>query len=445
VELRQYIQIVIKWLWLIVLGTSLAAGVAYGVSSCLPPVYSASVSLLIRSARQGGDDYGTIYVNQYLAATYSELMTKRPIIERAVLDLGLDPAEMNKLMNRIEVWVVPNTSVIRLTIEDSDPRLAMDLANRIVAVFIEAQRDPRERREQDILVVEPATLPIDPVAPRVLFNTAIATAGGAILAVGVAFLSEYLDDTLSAQKDIDHTLSLPVLAVIPRLWPLQERDRTPITLTAPMSPVSEAYYTLYTRIQASHDDTRTVSRTILVTSPVSWKEKDRVVADLGVAMAQSGLKILLVDADLRHSQLHQVFELPNERGLSTLLAGDTDIESCIASTDTPNLSVLCSGPLSVGPSAPLGSQQVTWLVEELAKHGDMILFDAPPVLATNHTLALASRVDGTVLAVKSHSTRQEAAVQALDRLRDVRTHVLGVALIKVQNRWFRYQRNGQKR
>jgi capsular polysaccharide biosynthesis protein len=127
----------------------LAAGVSYGVSSLLPPVYRASTSFLVRTTGAGGDDYGTVIVNQYLAATYNELLTKRPIVEAAGLNLGLAPSTISKLMTKIEAWVVPNTSVIQLTVEDNDPRLAMEMANEMVSVFVQAQRELGSGRGRD--------------------------------------------------------------------------------------------------------------------------------------------------------------------------------------------------------------------------------------------------------------------------------------------------------
>lgn len=208
-ELRQYLQIVRKWLWLIILGTLLAGGVAYGVSSQATPVYGATTTLLIRTSSDGRDTHGTMLVNQYLAATYRELLTKRPIIEAAGLNLDLAPSAIDELVTRVRVWVVPNTSLVRLAVEHSDPRLAMELANEIVSVFVQAQRESGRGDSKDISVVEPASQPAAPVAPRTLFNTLAAAIGGCGLAIGIAFLIEYLDDTLSTAEDIDQNLSLP--------------------------------------------------------------------------------------------------------------------------------------------------------------------------------------------------------------------------------------------
>lgn len=448
-ELRQYLQIVWKWLWLIILGTLLAAGVTYGVSSQLSPVYRASTSLLIRTTGAGGDDYGTVIVNQYLAATYSELLTKRPIIEAAGLNLGLAPSTISELATKVEVWVVPNTSVIRLTVEDNNPHLAMELANGIVSVFVQAQRESGGGHGRDIFVVEPAMQPVEPVAPRKLFNTLVAAIGGCALAVGIAFLIEYLDDTLDTAEDIHQSLSLPTLAAIPRPNRRQKRNKTPIAVADPTSSLAEAYRALYARVQFSNGNSPSVNGrgtlgTMLITSPLSRKEKANIAVNLGVVMAQAGFKVLLVDADLRQPQLHQVFGLTNENGLTTLLAGNGNCQECISRTDIPNLCVLSSGPPLPEPSA-LSSQQMTHLIEELGVQADVVLFDAPPVLAVTDAMVLASQVEGTMLAVEGRSTQREVAMQAMERLHSVRAKMLGVVLNKVRDKQYGHWENKRER
>lgn len=426
-QLRQYIRIVRKRLWLIVLGTMLAGGVAYGVSSQLPPVYSASTSLLIRTSSAGDEDYATVLVNQYLAATYRELLTKRPIIEEASLNLGLAPSTIRELSSRVTVWVVPDTSLIRLAVEDNDPRLAMELANEIVSVFVQAQRESDPGHGEGIFVVEPATQPVEPVAPRKLFNTLVAAIGGCALATGVTFLLEYLDDTLGTAEDIHQSLSLPTLAAIPRPNRRQKRDETPIALADPTSSLAEAYRTLHARLRFSNGNG--MLSTMLVTSPLSKREKANIAVNLGVVMAQAGLKVLLVDADLRQPGLHQIFGVTNDTGLTTLLAGDGSFQECISKTDIPDLRVLASGP---PPEAlALNWQQLPHLLEELRTRADVVLFDAPPVLVAADTMVLASQVDGTILAVESGSTRREVAMQAMQRLCSVQAKMTGVVLNKV--------------
>lgn len=439
-ELRRYLQVVRKWLWMIALGLLLAGGVAYGVSSLLPPVYSASATLLVRTSRDWGEGYGAVGLNQFLAATYAELLTKRPIMEEAVANLDLAPSTASELMTKVRVWVVPDTSVIRLEVKDNDPRLAVELANEIVSAFVQAQPEIRGGVGQDILVVEPAREPPEQVAPRTLFNALVAAIGGCALATGIAFLIEYLDDTLGTADDIHQSLLLPTLAALPppiRRKPRLERgkksDRTPIAMADPSSSQAEAYRALHARLQFGDGDTQAgrdgIPGTILVTSPTRRSEKAVLAANLGVVMAQAGLSVLLVDADLREPALHEAFGVTNDTGLSTLLAGKGTCEECVCRTSIPNLSVLASGPPPELPA--LSPQQIPRLLQELRTCADVVLLHGPPVLASANAMMLASQVEGTLLAIESGFTRRELAMQALEALRSVQATMMGAVLTRV--------------
>jgi capsular exopolysaccharide synthesis family protein len=442
-EFKQYLKIIRKWLWLIVSGTLLAAGVSYGVSSLLPPTYRASTSLLVRTSAAGGDDYGTVIVNQYLAATYNELLTKRPIIETAGLNLGLPPSTIGDLMTRVEAWVVPNTSLIRLTVDDRDPRLAMELANEIVSVFVQAQRESGQGHGRDIFVVEPARQPLKPVAPRELLNTLVAVVGGCTLATGIAFLIEYLDDTLGSSEDIERWLSMPALVTIPGNGCCHKPDESSLALSDPASSVTESYRALYARIQFSNGDGSAVLGTMLVTSPSTRKERANIAINLGYVIAQTGLKVLLVDADPREPTLHRVFGLTNEIGMTSLLLEDQVCQKCTAKTDISNLYVLPSGPPRSATSALMSSHRMVQLIEELKGRFDVVLFAAPPVLMFADAMFLAPQMDGTILVVESRFSRRKTTTQAVERLRSVGASLLGVVLNNAP--YLRYGRLRSKR
>lgn len=413
-ELRQYFQVFRKWWWLIVLGTGLAAGVSYGVSSFLPPTYQASTSLLIKS-QGGGDDYGTVIVNQYLASTYSELLTKQPIVQTAGQELGLSPATLNELVSNVTVWVIPNTSVIRLTVESSDPSLAAAFANEVIAVFVKTQRE----NSRNIEIVEPALPPTNPVAPRRLLNTLIAGAGGFALAAAFVLAFGYLDDTLSTEADIKQMLALPTLAAIPA-------SNHPHQHITP----AEAYRTVYARLQFANG--HGAPQTLLITSPHPSQISTTVALNLATAIANAGRKVLLVEANLRQPILHHVFGLPNELGLTTLLAGSGQSQACLLDTGLANLRLLPSGPPQVEGWAWLDADRLPDLLETLKMQADVILFNAPPVLTATETMVLASQVAGTILVIESHGTRQGAAKQAEERLRSVQAKILGVILSQPQ-------------
>ncbi len=433
VELVQYLRIIRKWLWLIVVGTLLAGGLGYAVSPRLPPAYRASTSLLVQASSAGIDAHSRMLVNRYLSATYRELLIKRPIIEAAGQNLNLAQSTIAGLADKIEAWVVPDTSLIQLTVQDTDPYLAMNLANEIVSVFVSVHGVSDGESGTDISVVEPASLPSSPVAPRKSLNMMVGAVAGCVLAAGVAFLLEYLDDTLATGEDIEQCLSLSALAVIVRSDRRRGGGGMPMVLAEPRSSMAEAYRALYARLRFSNTNGPASSNrmpgTMLITSPSSALEKRDIAVNLGVVTAQAGLRVLLVDADLRQPELHRVFGLANSTGLTTLLAGSGDCRECISQTHVPNLSVLSSGP--VAEPLTLNSQRLPQLVAELKACADVVLFDGPPVMVSADAMVLAALVEGTLLAVKGDATQRQVAIQAMQRLCGVQAKMVGAVLNKV--------------
>jgi capsular exopolysaccharide synthesis family protein len=440
-ELRWYLQVLRRWLWLIVGCTLLGATSAFLVSSWIPPVYRASTSLLVRVGGTADDGYTAILASEHLAATYQELLTRRPVIEAVAQTLGLDPRQTEE---KIQVDLIPQTSVIRLTVEDNDPRLAVEIANGVVAAFMRIARDSGTVQSRDIVVVEPASMRMveEPVRPRKLRNTALGAVVGALLAGGLVFLFEYLDDTIHTPDDASRMLGLDTLAAIGRLAKGEEEL---VGVTHPHSPVAEAFRILYTNIRFSSPDSPL--RTILVTSPGVTEGKSITVANLAAAMAQAGLSVVVVDADLRHPRLHQLFglDLHAEEGVGdqrgwglsgSLLAGCTD--GRLHPTQIEGLQVLPSGELPPNPAGLLGSRRMEELLDQLTHQVDVVLIDSPPVLPVADAALLAHRVDGVLLVLKASHTPRKAARQAVESLRQVGANLVGVVLNAVPTSRGRY-------
>jgi non-specific protein-tyrosine kinase len=202
-----------------------------------------------------------------------------------------------------------------------------------------------------------------------------------------------------------------------------------ITLTDPRSPASEAYRTLRTNLEFSSLEHSLQS--LLVTSPAADDTKSETVANLAVIMAEGGRKAILVDGDLRRPAQHEIFHLDNSRGLCDLLTAPelgAGASALLQESGVDGLRVLTSGALPQNPSVLLGSAVMEQAIGLLTEQADLVIFDAPPVLAVTDASLLAARVDGTLLVVRAGGTRREHVQQAQALLQKVNAHLVGAAL-----------------
>lgn len=198
-----------------------------------------------------------------------------------------------------------------------------------------------------------------------------------------------------------------------------------ITLIDNTSPVSEQYRTIRSNIQfASSADKRI--QTIVVTSSGPGEGKSTTAANLAVVFANSGQRVLLVDADMRKPTVYQTFCLSNSVGLSTVLSTTQSVLEAAQKTDVENLSILTIGPIPPYPSELLGSARMEQVLAEARNLYDIILFDMPPIVAVTDAQIMASKVDGTILVVRENVSRKESVIKAKDLLRMAQARTLGV-------------------
>ncbi|RKQ34290.1 CpsD/CapB family tyrosine-protein kinase [Oceanobacillus halophilus] len=207
---------------------------------------------------------------------------------------------------------------------------------------------------------------------------------------------------------------------------ITNKMRQLITKVNPKSPISEQYRTIRTNIQFSSVDNEIQS--LIVTSSGPSEGKSTTVANLAVVYAQSGKRVLLIDADLRKPTVHYTFRLDNLRGLSNILVGENTIDEATNRTDVENLDVISCGPIPPNPSELLASRKMEQFLEEAKKTYDIVIFDTPPVLAVTDAQILANIVDGSILVVKSKHTELEAATKAKDALEPAKAKLLGTVL-----------------
>jgi capsular exopolysaccharide synthesis family protein len=200
---------------------------------------------------------------------------------------------------------------------------------------------------------------------------------------------------------------------------------TLITLSDPRSPVSEAYRTLRTNLSFSGLDKPI--KTLVVTSPAPDEGKSTTVANLAVTMAQGGRSTILVDCDLRRPTLHSLFDLSSEPGLTNLVLKESETPA-LQNTGVEGLQFLASGPLPPNPADMLGSKRLDEIIAMLGESAEIILFDAPPVIAVTDATVLGAKVDGVLLVVSAGKTRRDHAERAKEMLEKANVRIVGAAL-----------------
>ena len=288
----------------------------------------------------------------------------------------------------------------------------------------------------NVVLVEPASAPIDPIRPKIIQNTLLAAAVGGILAVGLIFLLDALDNTIKSPDDVTRHLGLPVLGIIARDPTTGENDPL-VTIAQPRAPVSEAYRALRTNIQFASVDKPIQS--LLITSIAPSEGKTTVAANLSTTLAQGGRNVILIDADLRKPKLHQRLNLSNQKGLTSLfMQPEVLLNGTVQKTDTNNLYVMTAGNLPPNPSELLASDRMDLIISKMGKNADMVIIDTPPIMAVTDAVVLSQRVDGVLVVIRVGNTKTAAAQQTVNQLHRLNANVLGVVLNQVPTRGSRY-------
>jgi capsular exopolysaccharide synthesis family protein len=297
----------------------------------------------------------------------------------------------------------------------------------------------------NINVVDHAVVPREPVGPQRLLGVALAFAISIVFGVLLAIFLEYLDNTLRSAEDVERMLRLPALAAIPSAPGLSRRrlfkGKNATDGTRPgllldgqsRSPVAEAYKQLRTSILLS--SAGRAPKTLLITSGKPGEGKTTTVVNTAVSLADTGSKVLVIDADLRRPMVHNVLQVANPAGLSTVLSRDMseqDILSLIDQAEGTSLHVMTSGPIPPNPAELLGSNQMKQLLQTLQPHFDHIVIDSPPVTSVTDAVLLASLVDGVVIVVHGGKSTRELSRRTRQLLRSVGARIFGVVLNNVK-------------
>lgn len=282
-------------------------------------------------------------------------------------------------------------------------------------------------------VLEQALLPSSPFSPQPLRNAILAFVLGSILGVGLAFLVEYLDDSVRTKEDIERASGLPAVGLIPEVAAARELlDPGVISLEEPTSAAAEAYRTLRTSVQFMGFDKPL--RVIQVTSPSAAEGKTTTVANLAVALARAGREVTVVCCDLRRPRLHQLFGLDNEVGFTSVLLRDATLADALQRVPgLSRLTVLTSGPVPPNPAELLSSQRAAEVLAELQGGERLVLVDSPPVLPVTDALVISRAADVTLMVCSATGTRKGEAARAVEMLQRVGAPIVGTVLNGVKH------------
>jgi len=278
-------------------------------------------------------------------------------------------------------------------------------------------------------LISAATTPTKPVSPKTIEYSVLAAVLGLVLGIGLAISLEFFDDRVRTKEDVQRVAgSRLLLGLVPEIaeWRHPEASYL-VTRAAPGSAPTEAFRTLRTSVQFL--SVERAIRTLQFTSPGAPEGKTTTLANVAVVMAQAGMRVVMVDCDLRRPRLHEYFHLPNAVGFTSVLLKEATVgEALQPVAGLDSLHLMASGPIPPNPSELLAGSRAAELLRTVSEDADIVLIDSPPVLPLSDAAALAGKVDGVIIVTSSVTSSRNQLTRALERLDQVDAPVLGIVL-----------------
>ncbi|OJT21818.1 capsular biosynthesis protein [Archangium sp. Cb G35] len=361
------------------------------------------------------------------------------LVKGAETDLAAVKANERTLLERVEQAKAEAFALTEKEIAYQKLRREAENDQRLYEMVLKRFKELElsgQLRTSNVRVLDAALPNPVPVRPNtrsaVMLFFLLGLMGGVAVALGL----ELLDASVASRADVEERLGLAFIGAMP---PLKPDDGGPADLYIhrhPRSQAAEMCRAIRTNLLFMSPDKP--FRTVVVSSAGPSEGKSTVVINLGMVMAQTGSRVLLMDTDMRRPRLHRAFGVPDDMGVSSLVVGEGSLEGAIKSTDVPNLFVLPCGPLPPNPAELLHTRAFSELLGKLRERFDCVLLDSPPLGPVSDALVLSKQTDGILLVLKAGTTQREQAKRAIRSLRDVKARVIGALLNHVDLKGGRY-------
>lgn len=427
-ELRSYLGVLRRNLRLILGSGAAMVILAMVVTSQVTPVFESKSRILVSSPEPGTSEaYAGGLLSAQRVAGYAALVDSEILAQRVqrVLDTGMATDELSE---EVDASTVEDTGVLSITVRDSEreraEKIAQAYAEQLVALSAEIETPKgADRPTVSATVIDGASTPGDPVWPKPLATAVLAAFFGLALGLAGALVREVLDTSVKEVGDIADLTSAPLLGTITQDASASDRLLSELNVYAPRV---EAFRVLRTNVQFVEVDRS--NKVLVVTSPLQGDGKSSTAVNLAISLAQSGLRVLLVDGDLRQSSVARLMGVERSVGLTTVLLGRVTLDEAVQHHGGHGLDVLTSGVAPPNPTELLHSQAMAALLDRVRKDYDIVIVDSPPLVPVIDAALIASRADGALLVLRHGRTTRPQVATAVQRLEQVDASLCGVVM-----------------
>ena len=468
-SIKDIIRLMLNHIWLILVIAVLGAAGGFCISKFILPLqYSSHITMYVQSytgITENADNVNNISNSKQLVNTYMEVLKDDAVMNAVGEQLSQQfDAEMlsenfklyengmivpSSIRSCLLISSVTDTSAVKINATTKNAEVAAAICNDLTKVAPQYVEDAVG--VGSINTIDTAQVYYTPVAPNTPKNTMIGGAAGLMLIVMIIFLLDFFDNTI---KDSDALANKYKKAIIGEIQQFGESKKKSsdedghAKLTDKDIPffIVESYKSIRTNVTFALS---TFEKKIFAVSSANPGDgKSTTSANIAIAMAQSGSKVLLIDADMRKSVQHKIFGIKNKKGLSSAVSKMSSLEDCIQKNVMENLDVLTAGPIPPNPSELLGSEQMTVILNELSEKYAVIIIDTPPVNVVTDAMELAKNISGIIMVVRYAVTTDEDVAAAYKKIEFAQMNLLGFIVNSIKHKhhggyYFKYKYSGK--